>query len=332
MKPSNTQVLDIVEAIYRAERSDRAWIEGILAAAAPMLDRGLGLAGFPFEARESGLDVPWVKPLGTPAKLRPKVLLAVLAQAREDARVAHVYRRGVCETASEAGLNDYPGWEPLAKSGVLDFLGINGVDTRGHGVLLGAFLPRVTRLDPQFRERLTRVAAHLGGGQRYRSIVKGAAPEAVFSAGSKLLHAEGGATDTRARAALSRAVVALDRARGRQRRTDPDAALAAWKGLVAGRWSLVDEFESDGKRYVVARENEPASVPIAALSKREQQVVGYVAAGHSSKLIAYELGISDSTVRVLLSRAMQRLNVKTREALAARFLEEARRPPPDEPG
>ena len=38
MKPSNTQVLDIVEAIYRAERSDRAWIEGILAAAAPMLD------------------------------------------------------------------------------------------------------------------------------------------------------------------------------------------------------------------------------------------------------------------------------------------------------
>jgi DNA-binding NarL/FixJ family response regulator len=48
--------------------------------------------------------------------------------------------------------------------------------------------------------------------------------------------------------------------------------------------------------------------------------VGYVALGHSTKLIAYELGISDSTVRVFLSRAMLRLGVASRDALVAKVM------------
>jgi DNA-binding CsgD family transcriptional regulator len=190
----------------------------------------------------------------------------------------------------------------------------------GLPIPMGPLLPRVTRIDPIFRARFGRIAAHLGVGQRYRRLQKTSPRASVFSPSAKLLHAEGDAAKPEARAALAQAVVAIDRARGRQRRADPDGALAARKGLVAARWSLVDEFESDGKRYVVARENEPSSVPITALSKRERQIVGYVALGHSSKLIAYELGIADSTVRVLLSRAMQRLQVTSREELATRLL------------
>jgi DNA-binding CsgD family transcriptional regulator len=89
---------------------------------------------------------------------------------------------------------------------------------------------------------------------------------------------------------------------------------------VGARWSLVDELESDGKRYVVARENEPHALHLSTLSKRERQIVGYVVLGHTTKLIAYELGIADSTVRVLLGRAMRRLGVTGRDALLARFM------------
>jgi DNA-binding CsgD family transcriptional regulator len=248
---------------------------------------------------------------------------SLLATTGKDPTVSPVYRPvPTCATASELGLDDRPGFELLKNKGIHDSSGVTGFDTTGHGVFLGGFLPRPSRLDPAFRARFERIGAHLGVGLRYRRLAKraGRTPEAVLTPGAKLLHAEGDATTARARDGLVRAVKAIDRARGRQRRTDPNGALLAWRALVGARWSLVDEFESDGKRYVVARENEPHAMPLAALSRRERQIVGYIVLGHSTKLIAYELGIADSTVRVLLRRAMQRLDVTSREALVGKFM------------
>jgi DNA-binding CsgD family transcriptional regulator len=329
MKPSGTRVVDIIEAIYRDEDSERAWLDGILGAARPALDQGLGLTGYPFEVVGQEVRVPWAKVLGTPVHVGPSLMKSVMEKSRESPQVSRIYgRTPTCATASELGLLETSGFRLFRAKGILDASGITGFDTAGRGIFFGAFLPHVTGLEPAFRERFERVGAHLGVGLRYRRLARaaGRAPEAVFSPSAKLLHAEGDATAPKARAALARAVVAIDRARGRQRRADPDGALAAWKGLVDARWSLVDEFESDGKRYVVARENEPHAARIAALSKRERQVVGYVVLGHATKLIAYELGIADSTVRVLLRRAMQRLKVTSREALVAKFMAAAATP------
>jgi DNA-binding CsgD family transcriptional regulator len=316
-------IVDVIEAIYREEKSERAWLDGILVAAGPALDWGLGVVGYPFDVVGLEIRAPWVRVLGAPRDIGPKLIKALTATSRDDAQVSQAYVPvPTCATASELGLAESPGFELLKARGVQDASGITGFDTTGHGVIIGAFLARARRLTPAFRQRFERVGAHLGVGLRYRRFAKsaGGRPNAVFSPSAKLLHAEGEATAPEARAALARAVVAIDRARGRQRRADPDGALAAWKGLVDARWSLVDEFESDGKRYVVARENEPHAAQIAALSKRERQVVGYVVLGHATKLIAYELGIADSTVRVLLRRAMQRLRVTSREALVAKFM------------
>ena len=319
MRSSNAHLVSIIEAIYREEMSDQGWIEGILAAARPALDHGLGVTAYPFEVVGREVRVPWAKVLGTRG-VSAALVKSILATARDQPRVSEVYRSTpTCATASELGFSEMPEFRRFNAKGVLDSSGITGFDTAGRGVFLGGFLPRATRLDLAFRTRFERIAAHLGVGQRYRRFARTArhAPEAVFTPNAKLLHAEGAATLPKARAALAQAVVAIERARGRQRRIDPDGALAAWKGLVSARWSLVDQFESDGKRYVVARENEPHVVQLAALSKRERQVIGYVVLGHTTKLIAYELGIADSTVRVLLRRAMQRLGVTSREALVS---------------
>ena len=328
MKSRSAELVDIIEAIYREEKSDKSWATGILEAARPLLDVGHGMLAISFEARPAGLHVPWVKLLGTSPHVKPKLITDVLATARDDHEVSEAYRNAAAETGSEAGMTKKPGWKMLEQRGVMDFFAVNGVDTTGRGMCIGALLPEVSKIDAKRRSRFQRVAAHLGVGQRYRSLTKSDdRAEAIFSANTKLLHAEGEATTNTARAALTRAVVALDRARGKLRRTDPDAALGAWKGLVDARWSLVDQFENDGKRFIVARENEPISPPLPHLSKRERQIVGYLAAGHTSKLIAYELGISDSTVRVLIHRAMQRLNVKSRRSLTAAFMA-AMTPPP----
>jgi DNA-binding NarL/FixJ family response regulator len=50
----------------------------------------------------------------------------------------------------------------------------------------------------------------------------------------------------------------------------------------------------------------PATVR-APLSPREQQILGLVAGGRTQKETAFELGVSDATVRVLYSRAMKKL-------------------------
>ena len=119
--------------------------------------------------------------------------------------------------------------------------------------------------------------------------------------------------ESEAREGLRRAVSELERTR-----TDSGAAptVAEWTGLVAARWTLVEQFESDGQRYLLARRNEPATNGIAALTSREREVASYAVLGHSSKLIAYELGLADSTVRVLLHRACRKLGVETPARLA----------------
>jgi DNA-binding NarL/FixJ family response regulator len=45
----------------------------------------------------------------------------------------------------------------------------------------------------------------------------------------------------------------------------------------------------------------------ASLSPREQQILGLVVGGRTQKEAAFELGVSDATVRVLYSRAMKKL-------------------------
>ena len=117
--------------------------------------------------------------------------------------------------------------------------------------------------------------------------------------------------ETEAREGLRRAATELERARpGRAPR------LPEWTGLVAARWTLVDHFEVDGKRYLIARRNDDAACGLAALTEREREVASHAAVGHSSKLIAYELGLADSTVRVLLHRACRKLRIEGPTRLA----------------
>jgi DNA-binding NarL/FixJ family response regulator len=143
--------------------------------------------------------------------------------------------------------------------------------------------------------------------------------DAVISAAGKVEHARGDAQLAPMRAALTRAVQQIERARGPLRAHDADAAIEAWRPLIDARYSLVDHFDSDGRRYLVAVRNDPAAPGPEVLTDRERQVVAAAATGRSNKLIAYELGLGDSTVRVLLSRAAKRLGVGRRRELVALY-------------
>jgi DNA-binding NarL/FixJ family response regulator len=110
----------------------------------------------------------------------------------------------------------------------------------------------------------------------------------------------------------------LQRAIEHRRHSKPTDAIAIWNAVVAGRWTLLDQFDSDGDRCFVARQNHP-DVPGSPLSERERQIVAHASRGYSNKHIAYDLGLCSSTVAAQLTSAARKLGVSSRETLLHAF-------------
>lgn len=173
-------------------------------------------------------------------------------------------------------------------------------------------------VDDAAKRMWQRVALHLGAGRRLLGRLPSAdAPdvEAVLDPGGSLAHAAGSATPSSARDSLRSAVKCMDQARTRSGRRDPSHALDLWRGLLAGRWTLVDHFDSDGRRFVLARKNDPDVPEPRALSRRQRQVAFYASLGWSNQEIGYALGLSENTVSAHLRLSLKKLGVATRAGL-----------------
>jgi DNA-binding NarL/FixJ family response regulator len=66
---------------------------------------------------------------------------------------------------------------------------------------------------------------------------------------------------------------------------------------------------------LAALQSQSRPAGLATLTTRETEVLMHAIGGRSSKAIAHELRIADSTVRVLLWRAARRLGARTRREL-----------------
>jgi DNA-binding CsgD family transcriptional regulator len=95
-----------------------------------------------------------------------------------------------------------------------------------------------------------------------------------------------------------------------------DTRLDLWRELSTGRWSLLDRFVSDGCSHFVARRNAPETAKRFALTPREEKVIARVAVGQPLKVVAYELGVSLSTVTNDRARATRKLGVRALPELA----------------
>ena len=104
---------------------------------------------------------------------------------------------------------------------------------------------------------------------------------------------------------------ALDVDRARLRSTPEDEALDLWKCLFSGEYSVVDRFDTDGKRLFIAKKNVPVARGPRALSERERQVLALVSVGHSDKSAAYELGIAEGTVAGHLHAGLKKLGLSS---------------------
>jgi DNA-binding CsgD family transcriptional regulator len=312
--------LATVEAAYAMNPDFESWARGVLESSVPDLDAGLGVIGMTVRVSEPGSTMEF----GAGA-LSEGRFQAVHEMTRAAGSVHSLLFRPGVATVSEllpTFTVDHPSTPDLAEAkarfwdpfGVKDAIGVIAQADTDSLFVITAPLPRVVKLTAERRRRLERCAAHIGTALRLRR--NPLIEQAIVRPDGVVDHAEGPAQEKPALEALRRRAIEIDRARTKLRRRDPEAALSLWKGLLDGEWSLVERFERDGRRYYVACKNPVDGQGPRSLTQREREVVELASRGHTNKLAAYTLGLSEASTSLHLTRAMKKLGVRTRAELA----------------
>jgi DNA-binding NarL/FixJ family response regulator len=319
--------ISVLEAAYSLDGDDPAWLAGLLDCVAREHWPDRISAAFTFELNPTGVVVGDIRVHGPPW-VYDRVRASMDGASAEG--IDRTFRSGrVVNTISELVFGQIPADEAMFKAvnadTAPDILGVIVHSGEGRGVLINLVLDAPRASTPAERRLWTRCAAHIGAGLRLRALSPQMATldadpiEAVFDGGGKLYDARQAAMSGTARERLRFAVRQIDRARSAAGRQDSDASMAAWEGLVSGRWSLIDRFDSDQRRFVVAVRNDLRFPDPRGLSLRERQVAEFAGLGRSAKEIAYLLGVSAASVENSLRRAQAKLGLGSRLELTEFF-------------
>ncbi len=295
-----------VDAAYDRGPTDTEWFSQLIQAHLPLLDHGLGVGGL-IAVKSKTPGLPTIE--ATHVETGPDDLMArqIESAAALPAERTHEQTYTGVFVVSERTA-EYPAmletWRTFF-DGAADAIGVMTVDTDGRGVLILAPTPEVVELGPRERSRWEMVAAHLASGARLRSALKKQRATVTSESGLPLgADAIIDPTDFRI-------------TDGGQ--SDTNEALADWWALVGGQWSMVDWFDTDDRRFVLALPNPPSVPNPRGLTEQEQRVIAFAALGDSHKLIAYRLGLSRSRVSHLVASGMRKLGTKTQAELVQKL-------------
>jgi len=336
MEPSLEAAIDVVEAAYNLELAAGDWLPNVLAVGETLFDFGMGCYGaIGAGTTEGGVPI-FTQALGSPgAEDLPIKMMRSAQEVGPD-----LVRRASSDVQGRVYLlsDVCDRWPTVCESinrhvGSKDLLSLTAMDPDGCGVNISMPLPEQASLERRDREFWHMLEVHLSAGHRLRRGLgqqghAAGAPltempldaEALIDPSRFLVsHANGEAVAAGASRKLREAARLVDKARGPLRRQNPNEALRLWQGLVRGKWSLVDWFDSDGRRFVLAKPNAPRIRDPRGLTEREAQIATYASLGETSKIIGYRLGLSSTYVSRLLRDAMRKLNVKTQAQLVEKM-------------
>lgn len=344
-------MLALMDRSYDVHASEDAWVEGIASACAPWLDSGEGVHAFRFDLGTGAVGSPalvggddawrdaWRQTWWEGFMRRvPADTLRAMAAFGPVSHTTELWAAMAAQIPTFEELLTRGGRRALRSSGAAaagmrypESLNVAAADADGIGMALCANRASVAaRPVPEpTRWVVSRLVAHVTAGLRLRgrlgrrSLLEGA--EAVVDPQGKMLHLEPRAQV--ARAALRDAAADVVRAK-RRREEDPSKVLSLWRALYAGEYTVVEAFDTDGRRFVVARSNRPeprrpAAEPSArgegraALSERDLRVLAMFSHGCANKLIAYQLAMSASSVAASLARARRALGVSSSAELVS---------------
>ncbi len=345
--------LDILDRAYAVHQPTSDWLRGVAEAVCAVADHGRGLLAFSLSSAANGspeLSLPTPAGVGDfwPAwfeemkamphelqrygRLTPALTYkshfttaAIAAVPAFQMYVDQTFRARLVDpprTAREIIERDIERGVAWAEC-----LAMHASDGTDHDLFFVLPCPQQKHDLPSLQEveHWARVMAHVSNAWRlHRDLrARGRGPldaaDAVLAPNGAILDIDTEeAMPPEVRAVLSDAVKVIERHRATKGKASPppERILAERLALVAGQWSLVDAYDSDGKRFVTARRNDEGwTVP--ALSDRQRQIAVHLARGHSNKLMAYQLGISIGTVTTHVRRLAEKLDTDNRVQLVA---------------
>jgi DNA-binding CsgD family transcriptional regulator len=316
---------DVIDLAYRVDLPRDEWLSRL--AESVHCRRGLGEGALAYELDLSPFDQP--ARLGSVAATSGIEVFArntePLHRTLASSAYHRVFRIGThCATVrvrmAEEGmrLDEYPrlAWM-IEASGARDIWAVATANPTGRTLTIA--IPIKHDYVPTRAERQVwrKVGIHIAAGHRLRDSIAGESPardaDAILRPDGRTVHLTRRAVSHQE--ALTRAVRAIDTARARDYRYGSNETLELWTGLVEGTWSLIDWEDTDGSRLFLAVENDPETTASRRLTQKEAQVATYVAQRHPYKLVAYELGISISTVSTHLRKALKKLGLSSRMEL-----------------
>lgn len=315
--------IDIVESAYRLDGTEAEWLDGVIASARADIDMGLGVYAF-----TSAGDAPNIQssPVFVERDLDPGFAGRLAELDRLGA--APAYDRIRARLTTCGGLEQFFGPQSdvvatyrslMRPQSIDDGFFVFAQDDEGTVINVAAPSRHPVAPPPRVRGVWAKVGLHLAAALRLRrKLAQDGARDALFAPSGTLHDANGAVKDDEAaRGVLARAVRATERARSATVRADPERALSLWQGLVGGEWSLVDHWESDGRRYIAAYRNRSRLRDPRALAPTERSLLKYLALGATNKQIAYTLGLPAGTVSSSVTQIFRKLKVSRRVDLAS---------------
>jgi DNA-binding NarL/FixJ family response regulator len=190
-----------------------------------------------------------------------------------------------------------------------DMFGVLGHPTPDTAFALWTGVARRSDISLRARDALLRLRIHVEAGLRLRMLGPAQAV-AILTPTGRIEHLTGPAEGRQSCAQLMEHARAIEHARVHNAPIDQERALGAWRALVAGRWSVIERVDTDGKRFYFAFENPPHAVRHRGLSQLESNVIDMFVRGNAGKHIAYALGIAESSVSRHLRSATTRLGFR----------------------
>ena len=317
------RIVEFLEATYEFDSDDQTWLARVMEGARAVTERTAAMHGAIYDA--SDISAFRLRNVHTDGFSAPQLeWIAKGLSLITPAMVARTFRTTLAGMSEPALPEMSPMYDGMSLLGLVDTLYLNGLDPNGRGLVVGLWVQERGAPSSAQLDVYRRLAHHLAAAYRCRrrlrqsqsdcaslDLTEGAA--AILDARRRVVHATGAARTKLAQADLTESSKARDATW--TKRPEVTDGLRRWRPLTAARWTLVDSFDRGGARYIVARENCAEVRGLMALTERERQVIAYAALEQSPKETAYALGIADSTVRVLLSRARTKLGAKSHAEL-----------------
>ncbi len=313
----------MIEASYDLSCDEPEWLRRLVRTAFPLLNQGSGVAAFFWDLSHVGeLRIAHPVYAGCSPALHAGLTDSGARLTEQQAQALYLRGRPYKLVSREARVRYSRAQAAYeARFDAAGFTAVSCAELARTGCVLLVPNGATSGAAPQLGRAIDHVARHVASGLRLRRAL--AEPldsaDAILDGDGHLVHVAPPASGRRERGSLVGAARRLHDSR-KARRSRPTEAVELWRALVLGRWSLVDHLDSDGKRFLVARRNPIGVHEPAALSEGERRAALLFSLIGSVKLVAYELGLTPSTISGELRSACVKLGCRNRAELAGLLL------------